>query len=83
MKLRYKTTGREFDAYQFNMCALAEVMAYDDSVPVTELGVFIVAIGEWKDMRQAFKDHDIITDNWNRVFFEPTTSEDRARGYTL
>lgn len=39
--------------------------------------------GEWKPLSQAFRDKDLITDNYNIRFFEPPTPEDRERGYTL
>jgi len=83
---------------RFNMCGLGEVICFwtdnggeggSDSMYIKELDVFIEAedaesgqsIG-WKDMRQVFKDRDIITDNYNSYFFEPDNVEDRARGYT-
>ena len=43
----------------------------------------LLSSGEWKDAIQAYQDHDIITDNYNVRFFEPSTDEDRKRGYTL
>lgn len=38
---------------------------------------------QWKDLNQAMKDRDVITDNYNTYFFEPRTPEDRIRGFTL
>lgn len=79
--LRYKKhPDRSFEASTFNMTALAEVLTGDDSAFFRELDVLIK--GEWKDLSQAFKDRDLITDNYNRYFFEPKTEEDRKRGYT-
>ena len=63
--------------------ALSEVLTSDDSVFVADLDVYIEAIGSWIDMNTAFENGDIITDNYNRFFFEPTNDEDRKRGYTL
>jgi len=40
-------------------------------------------VPQWKDLNQAMKDRDVITDNYNKYFFEPRTSEDRIRGFTL
>lgn len=40
-------------------------------------------VPEWKDLNRAFKDRDVITDNYNKYFFEPRTPEDRIRGFTL
>ncbi len=37
----------------------------------------------WTPMVQAFIDHDIITDNYNRTFFEPRNAKERERGYSL
>jgi len=84
---------------KFNINALAEVLCYwigedgegegASSMYIKELDIFIEAknktgqIVGWKDMGQAFKDKDIITDNYNTYFFEPRTKEDRERGYTL
>lgn len=81
----------------FNTQALAEVICcWDDgsrdSMFIKDLDIFIescyqnescdIRIG-WKDMRQALKDHDIITDNFNTCFFEPTNEIDRKREFTL
>jgi hypothetical protein len=68
-----------------NVHAMFEVLvpAWGDTVPGGDLEVYIEALGEWKDLRQAFKDHDVITDNYNTRFFEPRNAEDRARGFTL
>jgi len=81
MKLRYKDTGTETSGSYFNINAVAEVVTSDDSAFISDLDVEIA--GEWKDMRQAFKDKDIITDNYNSHFFVPLTLEDKNRGYTL
>jgi len=81
MRLRYKSTGTECSGYRFNMLALAEVDVGDDSASISDLDVFVN--GAWKDMRQAFVDRDIITDNHNSRFGEPKNEEDRKRGYFL
>lgn len=83
MKVRYKKTGGEANSSQFNVHAMSEVLTGDDSAFISELDVWIVALQEWKDMEQAFRDHDIIIDNYNTRFFEPRNAEDRERGYTL
>lgn len=82
MLLRYKNKKVEFSSVSFNTTTINEVLTGDDSAYITDLDAFIVATGEWKDMAQAFKDHDIITDNYNTRFFEPPTEKDRVRGYT-
>ncbi len=83
MKLRYKHSGTECGGSYFNMLALAEVDVGDDSASISGLDVFIERTQKWKDMCQAFKDRDIICDNYNTCFFEPKNDEDRKRGYTL
>lgn len=81
MKVRYKLTGTEADASQFNVHAMAEVLTGDDSAYVSDLDVWVN--GEWKDMGQAFKDRDIIPDNYNQWFATPYSDEERERGYIL
>jgi hypothetical protein len=88
LKVRYKnnveTTGY---ASNFNMASVSEVLVQGDwggdSAFQKDLDVFLEFKQKWKDMRKAFEDHDIITDNYNTVFFEPYNKEDKKRGYTL
>jgi len=88
MKVRIKNQPTIIgSSHKFNIHALNEVLVgfeddYD-SYYISDLDVFIEALNEWKDMGQAFKDKDIIIDNYNTYFFEPKTEEDRKRGYTL
>lgn len=75
-------------ATQFNIHALAEVIVgFEegdmDSMFTKELEVFIEKTQEWKPFQEAEKDHDIICDNYNTYFFEPSNKEDRIRGCTL
>lgn len=83
MKVRYKKTGAIAGSNKFNTTALYEILTGDDSAFIKDMDVFLEKTGEWKDMRQAFKDHDLIVDNYNTYFFEPENEEDRKRGYTL
>ena len=94
MKVRMKDSpDLEIWSCRFNVHALNEVIGHGDwgadSLFIKDLDVFIEASGSdgiqigWKDMRQAFKGHDIITDNYNTRFFEPPDKESRERGYTL
>lgn len=83
MKVRYKDTKTTTYALGFNMSALAEVLTGDDSIYIKDLDVWLEQKQEWKDLSQAFKDHDVITDNHNTCFFEPSTKEERERGYSL
>lgn len=79
MRVRYKLTGTEAETSHFNVHALAEVLTGDDSAFISDLDVWVN--GEWKDMRQAFKDRDIIPDNYNTFFAIPRNPEDKERGY--
>ena len=81
MKVRYKKTGSEAAASSFNIHAMAEVLTGDDTVSIRDLDVFLPALNAWKDMGQAFRDHDLIVDDYNTYFFEPENDEERARGY--
>ncbi len=92
MKVRQKNTSGEhwkMISGKFNVHALSEVICFwstgeADSMFVADLDVFIEANGiGWKDLEQAFKDKDIITDNFNTCFFEPANEKDKERGYTL
>jgi len=84
MKLRYKKHPEEIrESSNFNTTAIAEVDMGDDSAFFSDLDVFIVSLGKWKDLSQAFKDRDLITDNFNTCFFEPKNEEERKRGYRL
>lgn len=79
MRMRYKDTRKETASSRFNTYALSEVITGDDSVFIKDLDVFVN--GEWKDLGQAFRDRDVIPDNYNTWFGEPRNEEDRKRGY--
>lgn len=83
MKLRYKATLSEASSSSFNLHALAEVLTGDDSASISDLDVWLVLTDppQWKDMQQAFRDKDLITDDYNSRFFEPTNDADRTRGW--
>ena len=94
MKVRMKDNpALEFYSAEFNTHdgASAEVLGCHSSFGVDlffieDLDVFIeknINFFAWKDMGQAFRDHDLITDNLNKYFFEPENKEDRKRGFTL
>ena len=74
-------------ASRFNTHALSEIIVgFDegdqDSCYISDYEVLIPGKG-WKDMRQAFEDRDIITDNHNTLFHVPRDDEERERGYSL
>ena len=82
MKVRLiKNNKIEFDAKGFNVHAMCEIDVYEDSIPCSELEIFIDSKQEWKNLHQAFKDGDIVRDNYNQYFREPKTEEERKRGW--
>jgi hypothetical protein len=83
MKVRYQKTGSIAHASRFNMAALAEVITGDDSPSIHELDVWLEQKQQWKPLADAFRDHDVITDDLNSSFFEPQTEEDRQRGFAV
>jgi len=95
MKVREKENHSvQFEASMFNVHGIGEILGYDETFGcdlfyIKDLEVLLenstcnMMNGIWKDMRQAFKDHDLITDNYNVRFFEPANEEDRKRGFTI
>lgn len=88
MKVRQKETGNLGVSGNFNMQALAEIIVgFDegdmDTMYISDFDTYLEQKEEWKDLSQAFKDRDVITDNYNTRFFEPSREEDRKRGYTI
>lgn len=87
MKVRYKRSGTEAHGSKFNVHAMSEVVTMSDdggdSAFISDLDVYLEQKQQWKDMHQAFKEHDLITDNYNTAFGEPETEEDRERGYWI
>ena len=81
MRLRYKQNKKEFDSSRFNPIGMSEILTGDGSVFTEECDIFIN--NQWKDLGQAFRDHDIITDNHDTIFFIPRTPKDKERGFTL
>lgn len=88
MKLRHKELGYTAHSRSFNTSSISEIIVYYeeddcDSVFIKDWDVWLKEKQEWKDLRKAFEDHDVITDNYNTIFFEPLTEKDRERGYTI
>jgi len=88
MKLKRKSDQSLAFGSTFNMCSLSEIIVSfvggnSTSAFIKDFEVFLESSKVWKDMFNAFKDKDIITDNHNSIFFEPKNKEDRNRGYTL
>lgn len=87
MKLRRKKTQELCSADAYNTCSVSEILVYyedgsvDSDYP-SEFDVFLAETQAWKDMRQAFKDKDIIPNNLNTHFSEPQDAAERERGYS-
>mgnify|MGYP003577498418 CR=1 FL=1 len=82
MKTTYKKyPNEEFYTHRLNTLALNEVLTGDDSVFFHELEVYLENKKEWKCLQKSFKDKDVITDNYNTIFKEAKTEEEKAKGY--
>lgn len=86
MKVRQKAnpaiTG---EASRFNTHGLGEIIVgFDggdmDSCYITDYEVLLPEKG-WVDMQEAFRTHDLITDNYAERFTTPQTREERERGW--
>jgi hypothetical protein len=85
MKIRSKNGNTGF-SHSFNTHSLSEIIiGYDDdsmdSDDISNFDVYLEKKNEWKDMGQAFKDRDIIPDNYNAHFREPKNEQERQQGY--
>lgn len=86
MRIRYKnnhsTTGF---ANEFNTYGMGEVIVYFDEGDATSEYIRELEVevnGEWIDMKQAFRDKILMSDNYDVRFGIPT-DKDRERGYML
>jgi hypothetical protein len=87
MRVRYKKSKAEGYSSNFNMSSISEIIIHFPEGDATsedpsELDV-LLSDGNWHDMRESFRNHFLITDNYNTCFFEPPTEENMLRGYTL
>lgn len=81
MTTRYKHNPEEVRyTNSLNIHGLSEVNMGDDLAFIKDLEVQLSS-GEWKCMSQAFRDRDIITDNYNQWFREPKNQEEKERGF--
>ena len=83
MWIRYKETNEQRWSNCFNSAACSEVLTIDDTIDIKDVDVFIEAKQMWMPLSEAFDKHAVIVDDYNEMFFEPSTNEDRLRGYTL
>lgn len=90
MKLRRKNTDTICRSTQFNTSSLTEI--YVDYGPYEDgswerdtdyMRNYDVQLpdGSWKDLLQAFGDHDVVPNNDNTHFGLPIDDECRQRGY--
>lgn len=83
----HKDTGLIAHSNSFNMHGLSEiVVGYEgdggmDSSPVRDWMVWIEKKNQWKGLSQAFKDRDVIEDNYCQFFKEPANEQERKQGY--
>jgi hypothetical protein len=91
MKIFLKTSGEECWSSQFNIHSLGEIIVqggrneaefWIDSDYASSYDV-LLSDGARMDLREAFKLRRLITDCYNRDFFEPKTEEDKQRGFTV
>lgn len=85
MLVRYKSTGSVAISSRFNPSCVGEVLTECDSAFINELDVWLENTNppSWKSMADAFRDRDLITDDYVTVFFEPRGKEEHERGYAL
>lgn len=86
MKVRNKKSGALGCSNKFNMHAMSEIIVYFDegdcdSAFISKYDVFLEVKKTWKPMDEAFRDKDIITDNYNSEFREPYNDAERERGW--
>lgn len=88
MKIRDKKTGTEAEADEFNLHSMGEIIVcYEDDIDsdfIRDFDVFIETgprAGQWIDLKEAFRNHDVIPDNYHRNFREPKNCLDRIVGY--
>ncbi len=90
MKVRHKTTKYTGWSSQFNTHGIGEIIVGFDVMPDGSgdmdsmyLHDFDVLLpdGTWKDLAQAFRDKDVVPDNYDIRFGPPTSPTNRERGY--
>lgn len=85
MKVRHKEKGYLGYASEFNPHGLGEIIVGFDEGDMDSMFIkdFDVQLpdGSWKDMSDAFRDHDIIPDKYNLHFSVPATEAERTQGW--
>lgn len=74
MKVRNKQTGIIGESVKFNVHGMSEILVgFDDDFDsdfIKNYDVFLKSKNIWKDMDQAFKDGNLLIDDYNTWFFE-------------
>lgn len=85
MKVKNKTTSTIGYSNKFNIHAISEIIVTfkegDCSSEFISDYEVQLKTGEFKDMSTAFKDKDLISDNYNTEFREPINTEEFKRGW--
>lgn len=86
MKVRTKETGEIAHSGNFNTHGLSEIIVYFFDGDCTSdfihnYEVYLERKNEWKPLDQAFKDKDVIPDNYNTMFREAKNKEEKERGW--
>lgn len=85
MQVRSKKSGSLGEATDFNVHGLSEIVVYFlagdcSSDFIRDYDVQLTS-GEWKDMRQAFRDRDLIPNDLNTSFRESRSDIERVQGW--
>jgi len=87
MKIRNKETKNIAWSDRFNEHGIDEIIVCfpDGDMSSEYIRDYEVQLSNdtWVDMKKAFSDKDLITDNYDRYFLEPPTETDRQRGYVF
>lgn len=86
MKVRNKKTGALGYCSKSNTYAMAEVIVYFDegdcsSEFIKDYDVYLELQQTWKSMDEAFRNRDLIPDNYDTEFREPRNDDERERGW--
>ena len=86
MRVRNKLTGTLGESSHFNVHSLNEITVQFDegdcsSEFIRDYDVQLSETGEWKDLRTAFKEMDVVSNDMNTSFRESRSAEERQRGY--
>lgn len=64
----------------FNLCSINDILVYFDDGSIEEyspsqLDVYLTKTEEWKYLTDAFRDKDVVTNDENTFFYEPTEEQ--------